>query len=135
MTNLYYQLDVWYELLITYIEIKLEHTVKPGFQPRGPFEINASWKNGMYSTKNAALVIDEHFRHVSKSWEYFSGDENYPVPSTTLEIPNKLTPETMYFKTANKWVGEYGALRMDLLRHCIADCQIHIEQLKITKNV
>lgn len=48
-------------------------------------------------------------------WSRFSGDRRYPVPS-----PDKhMTPKEYYQSTLDKWVGEYGKLRMELLDHLI----------------
>jgi len=47
-------------------------------------------------------------------WDKFSGNWLYPVPSPDKEI----TPEDYYIEH-NKWTGEYGKLRMELLDHLI----------------
>lgn len=56
-------------------------------------------------------------RRTFQTWGHFSGDENYPVPSLTAGIK----AEGAYHIGADHdaWIGDYGDLRMDLLRHCI----------------
>ena len=50
-----------------------------------------------------------------KSWDKFSGNHLYPVPSPDKD---KL-PGECYLYVENKWDGEYGKLRMELLDHLI----------------
>lgn len=50
-----------------------------------------------------------------KSWEKFSGNAHYPVPSTV-----GADPFLAFHLTDNKWIGEYGNLRRELLDHMIA---------------
>ena len=50
-----------------------------------------------------------------ESWDKFSGDRLYPVPSPDGSI----TPKDCYRYTSNRWVGDYGKLRMELLNHLI----------------
>ena len=52
---------------------------------------------------------------VYDNWDKFSGDYMYPVPSPD----ENMTPEEYYYYTPNKWGGEYGKLRMDLLDRMI----------------
>jgi hypothetical protein len=48
-------------------------------------------------------------------WPKASGDPLYPVPSP------RLTPEEWYHLTPDKWAGEYGALRRELLDFLIEE--------------
>lgn len=50
-----------------------------------------------------------------ETWKYYSGEPKFPVPST-IEY---LAPREAYYSEYNKWQGEYGALRRDLLNHVI----------------
>lgn len=52
-----------------------------------------------------------------KSWEHFSGNERYPIPSTNSQI----SAECQYAHTENKWDAktEYVRLRYELLDHLI----------------
>lgn len=48
-----------------------------------------------------------------EEWKHFSGSYGYPVPD-----PSKCNdPTYLYINTDNVYSGEYGKLRMDLLRH------------------
>lgn len=59
-----------------------------------------------------------------KTWDKFSGVLSYPVPDKTGDPRGA-------FKTLPKWKGEYGDLRKELLKHCIATLeQIIIERVK-----
>lgn len=49
------------------------------------------------------------------SWQYYSGDLMYPVPSPQAGM----CPSREYRHTDDVWIGDYGDLRMDLLNHCI----------------
>ena len=49
---------------------------------------------------------------VYESWEHFSGDDSYPVPSPHLYIDAEDA-----FYGLPKWEGEYGKLRRDWCRH------------------
>ena len=59
------------------------------------------------------------FNTIAELWPKYSGNGRYPVPS-----PNRnIDPETMYNITKNCWIGEYGALRIELLDWCIEYCK------------
>lgn len=49
-----------------------------------------------------------------KSWKHYSGDINFPVPSPTND-----SAQEAYCYWYNKYSGEYGELRLDLLDHII----------------
>lgn len=49
------------------------------------------------------------------SWQHYSGDLTYPVPSPQADA----RPSRTYQMADNVWVDDYGDLRMDLLNHCI----------------
>ena len=51
--------------------------------------------------------------HYSTSWEKYSGNVEYPVPDPLRRDP--------YCPGRNMWVGEYGALRYELLEHLIEE--------------
>ena len=58
------------------------------------------WKNLSFGHE-----IDKQY---FKSWEYYSGDEYYPVLG-----------EYVYNETYNLWVGEQLELRLDLVKHLV----------------
>lgn len=53
-----------------------------------------------------------------RSWSKFSGNVAYPVPGV-----DRMGPSKAFFYINNVWVGEYGALRRELLDHCIAELE------------
>jgi len=68
--------------------------------------------------------IDEIFNHFNNNrvfiylkWDHYSGDINYPVPSTHPT----LSPRQQFLQTENLWDmnTEYGNLRHNLLLHMI----------------
>lgn len=71
---------------------------------------------------NHKEVLQKHF----KTWNHYSGDILYPVP----DPEDKLTPRFLYYevceraiflKEGNMWVGAYGELRLDLVRHILQE--------------
>lgn len=59
------------------------------------------------------------FDKIASMWPKYSGDSDYPVPS-----PNgNIHPVVIYTITKNCWIGEYGALRIELLDWCIEYCK------------
>lgn len=52
-----------------------------------------------------------------EKWSKFSGNRVFPVPSPPRY---ELDEADAYFAAENMWEGEYGALRIELLDHCIA---------------
>lgn len=54
------------------------------------------------------------------SWSHFTGDEYYPVPHPDGS-------KAGYVDTWNKWTGEYGELRKDLLDHMINTLKEELE--------
>lgn len=51
-----------------------------------------------------------------QSWSKSNGRGCYPVPA-----PDGSHPVVYFNNCENKWVGEYGALRIELLEHCIKE--------------
>jgi len=58
---------------------------------------------------NALKLLKEYF----KTWEHYSGDEIYPVPSTNKNC----SAEEYYDSSFNLWSGKQGKLRRSLCRH------------------
>ena len=54
-----------------------------------------------------------------KAWPKFSGTLNFPVPHPT----EPFSAAGAYYAAENKWEGEYGALRMELLDFCINELE------------
>lgn len=72
-----------------------------------------------YSDGNAPLdaysyMLDRAF----ETWPHFSGTHAYPVPDPYGE--EEYCADEIYNNTEDMYEGEYGALRIDLLKHCIA---------------
>ena len=61
------------------------------------------------------LVPYPDLEDLVKSWPKFSGETVFPVSHPSG------TNSTGYFNTPNKWVGEYGAARYELLDHLIQE--------------
>ena len=54
-------------------------------------------------------IDDEILRELMSGWPKHSGDMYYPVPGG----------RDAYYESMNKWEGEYGALRRELLDYMI----------------
>lgn len=61
-----------------------------------------------------------------QEWEHFTGCISYPVPAPNCTKAQNKAPNLVYdaaynyyMRSQNKWVGEYGELRIELLRYCI----------------
>lgn len=63
--------------------------------------------SGMYGN---VPLRNEAFR----AWPKFSGDDSFPVPSITHAYA-----ESEYSRSTDKWVGEYGELRVELLKFMV----------------
>ena len=48
--------------------------------------------------------------NIAAMWPKFSGNEKFPVPAVKFKCPVQ-----EYNQRSNKWAGEYGALRRELL--------------------
>lgn len=62
------------------------------------------------------------FLALCKKWPKYSGSEGYPVPSTDP----KMSACSAFYDAMDRdvmWVGEYGALRMELLDFLIKETQ------------
>jgi hypothetical protein len=57
-------------------------------------------------------------------WDKFSGNINYPVPSTDIGYSS----ECLYNYKDNLWEGEYGALRYELLDFLIEELTKVVEK-------
>lgn len=69
---------------------------------------------GLYQKSNLAL-----FGAIATLWPKYSGNHMHPVPSTL----DGCSPVDLYYNVENCWVGEYGALRIELLDWCIEYCK------------
>lgn len=73
-------------------------------------------------------LVDEFFqwKRWAKStwsqWPKYSGYREFPVPSDTA----RLTPERKFYGSCDKWSGQYGQLRMELLDFLIAKMEEEI---------
>ena len=62
-------------------------------------------------------------RQAFRTWPKFSGDVDYPIND-----PHGIeTPYNVYARN-HKWIGEYGALRFELLEHVIDFLEREIEK-------
>ena len=75
--------------------------------------------HGSDSEHGVCMLLEDTFNvqfnireSVYESWEHFSGDDSYPIPSTVLGMT-----EQQAFHNSPKWEGEYGKLRRDWCRH------------------
>lgn len=87
------------------------------------------------------LVGIKYLRKPFRSWEHYSGNIDYPVPTVAglVEDDWYVLPgeEALELNTAahaylykdNKYSGEYGALRRDLARHIREDLEQLLAQL------
>ena len=55
-------------------------------------------------------------RRAFYTWPKFSGDVNFPI-----DDPHEIETPCNVYARSHKWIGEYGALRFELLDHVI-DC-------------
>lgn len=55
---------------------------------------------------------------IFERWDKFSGDIAFPVPAP---CPSSATPLQAYLRNRNKWEGEYGDLRYELLNFTITE--------------
>jgi hypothetical protein len=84
---------------------------------------------GICNNVHRLTGYDESFcrwlESVSKRWCNFSGSASFPVP-----CPNGGSPKDIYHYTGNLWVGEYGALRYELLDFLIETLTKELEEMK-----
>jgi hypothetical protein len=72
--------------------------------------------------KNVEAYSDEFAPHYL-TWPRYSGDSDYPVPSTE-ELTSAIE---MYWRSLNKWEGKYGDLRRNLLDHLITEISKEVD--------
>lgn len=72
----------------------------------------------VYFDRNGPLLFS-----LFKAWPKFSGTLNFPVPHPT----EPFSAASAYYAAENKWEGEYGALRMELLDFCITELEDQLE--------
>jgi hypothetical protein len=60
--------------------------------------------------------IDSVLKSLFVKWPKYSGDRFFPVPSSYQR-----TAQSAFWDAADKWTGEYGALRMELLKFMIRE--------------
>lgn len=60
--------------------------------------------------KMLSIAVMDLFKHLSRFWPHFSGDPYFPVP-----CPDRSLDPKEAYESENRWEGEYGALRRNLL--------------------
>lgn len=73
---------------------------------------------------NAGEGIDDLYtlRMYFETWKHYSGNTIFPVP----DPEGNVSPVSIYSSTRNMWVGKYGELRKDLVRHILAETKPRI---------
>ena len=98
------------------------YALKAGNIPVRESGICANLKEG------ANLDVDYFLQPCFRTWEQFSGDYTYPVPSP---YSDKHSASYVYgtTHTDDMWNPEhpYGSLRLDLLKHLIRECKDAID--------
>lgn len=61
-------------------------------------------------------ILYSEFGNLISDWPYFSGELEFPIPSTD---PNIVTPMMQYLRGGNLWEGEQGQLRWNLVQFAI----------------
>lgn len=69
----------------------------------------------MYNVSRADC--SDFYTH-TRTWEFFSGNDNYPVPHPIHK--SKQSAKNAYYNMP-LWSGKYGELRMDLVKHVISE--------------
>lgn len=59
-------------------------------------------------------------------WPHHSGNIDFPVPGTKSK-----SAESRYKSSVNKWKGDYGELRKDLLAYMINKVETKIQEAKV----
>jgi hypothetical protein len=72
---------------------------------------------------NIAKYGHDDIHQYFTTWERYSGEIEFPVPSTIEGV----SPEAIYMQTNSVWEGAYGDLRKNLLDHIINEL---IKELK-----
>ena len=69
----------------------------------------------VYGTKLYTCMIK--YRIIFAKWEYYSGKYNFPVPDPARKqnAEREHDAEAIYWNTPDRYIGEYGKLRMQLL--------------------
>lgn len=57
----------------------------------------------------------KYVKKITKKWEHYSGDDTFPISVSNDE------PEIQYYDSDNKWEGEYGLRRVELLKFIISE--------------
>ena len=75
----------------------------------------------------ANLDVDSFLHPCFRTWEQFSGNNSYPVPSPYSEYSASRVYDTTLGD--DMWNPEhpYGSLRLDLLEHLIHECEDAID--------
>lgn len=63
-----------------------------------------------FEVRMLSRAVMDLFKHLSRVWPHFSGDHCFPVP-----WPGRSVNPQIAYDRENKWEGEYGDLRRNLL--------------------
>lgn len=72
-----------------------------------------------------------------QGWVHFSGRDAYPIKSPwvifedDIELTDYSAAKSVYWGSSNKWKGEYGQRRLELLDRLIAEIQANIDKGRI----
>ena len=89
---------------------RLRHDVALGIQ----LKANGICYNTLYDSEHAATIdfagASWALEYLCRKWPKATNFDDYPVP-----CPGYTNPAEGYHATKDKWAGEYGLLRMELL--------------------
>lgn len=87
-------------------------------------KFRGEWLHSSYGICACVGILTDEGRalyelpHLFSDWDKFSGDMFHPVPD-----PHGLSPLDAFVNSDNKWSGEYGKLRIDLLDFMIQELE------------
>ena len=88
--------------------------------------VKVSWTSSMllaaYWRDIFGLDLFTWYEGNLQNWDHYSDCCRYPVSH-----PSNICPEEGYYKETNKWVGEYGERRLELLQIMIDYVQYRID--------
>lgn len=70
-----------------------------------------------------AKALDEKLGYLFRQWPKYSGNPHCPVPSVISSFSEVDQFNATCLGSNNFWVGEYGALRWELLQFCIGQLE------------
>ena len=106
-----------------YIDAEVRRAMRFVLRDAYALRDNPSGHYGLCATLGLRVLPKDLVTAIFESWSHYTGHPDYPVPEHADSQYDVAAACGVYRTTDDMYVGEYGALRLSLLAHLIAELE------------